>query len=796
MRKIILILIGIFILVTPVFCSGALNPFTQSIDARRTVRGPYAWQGHPSRDLCWTWAKEIEGRLDGGTSNALFYFTPGSAPTTAAKGMIYYDSGGNSLKYYTTGWQTLGTTAGVALDDAYDLGSTITADGGAVAITVTNASGNAGITVAQNDADNNSHGIVVTMAASNTGSGLHVDGTSGTVDLLGDNFTVLNTGAATFLSVALENGEVISNATNDKILFDTGDEDLLLDMVTTADTITLSANGQGGTTFAMGDYVNITGLNTLTGVAGVDFTISAANTTSFNLVVAQTGTGDNELRLASAGTAANAIAIAAATGGVTITTGATAASDFLVTTGDDVIITSGDDITLTSTVGSLYNIATDDTTADTITIGSVKDTIVMDGVLVTIGDSTAAAATIIQCGTGDITLDSGDDIFLAANTGVGDVISLICTKGTSTSSIVVTSTVGGIDLDSALSTWITSSEEQGDAIYIHASGTAGGVDITSGTGDVVVTSTDQIALTVATSATDNIVLTNTASTDVDAISLISTAGGIQHASNDVASTWTHTADGAGDDLSFIVAGAFDGSLVLTSSGTLGNAIDINTSAGGIDIDMAGGAGGEDFDILTATSINFKTTETAADQFKMDADGAHAGNVINLKTTDGGILLNADGAANGDIGLNAANDIILTAAGDLTLAVTDTFNMAGAVIANNRITTVVDIDSRTLTAAESGSTIVFTMTGGAATATLPEATANNIGMWFILIDANVTGGRDLTIDPEGGGSINGAAGGNFIKNETDNLGEGVYIFSTGADVWYTALLGHTTVWTVE
>ncbi len=172
MRKIILILIGIFILVTPVFCSGALNPFTQSIDARRTVRGPYAWQGHPSRDLCWTWAKEIESRLDGGTSNALFYFTPGSAPTTAVKGMIYYDSGGNSLKYYTTGWQTLGTTSGVSLDDAYDLGNTIDVDGSAVTLDNDTTDNNVLLILTQDDTTGNTDAM--TIVNTNTGDAIQI----------------------------------------------------------------------------------------------------------------------------------------------------------------------------------------------------------------------------------------------------------------------------------------------------------------------------------------------------------------------------------------------------------------------------------------------------------------------------------------------------------------------------------------------------------------------------------------------------------------------------------------------
>ena len=167
-------------------------------------------------------------------------------------------------------------------------------------------------------------------------------------------------------------------------------------------------------------------------------------------------------------------------------------------------------------------------------------------------------------------------------------------------------------------------------------------------------------------------------------------------------TITHAADGGADDFTLSVTGAQDSSLIISSTGTGADAMQITTSAGGLDISVTGAAG-EDLDIATPTSsvnvtaseadaaaivlnaaaggiditsaatfdIDITATggkilgvasEAAADQFKIDAQGTVAGDAINLETTDGGIMLNADGAANGDIEANAANDVILVAAG--------------------------------------------------------------------------------------------------------------------------------------
>jgi hypothetical protein len=129
-----------------------------------------------------------------------------------------------------------------------------------------------------------------------------------------------------------------------------------------------------------------------------------------------------------------------------------------------------------------------------------------------------------------------------------------------------------------------------------------------------------------------------------------------------ASSITKDANGAADDFTLSLTGAQDSSLILSSAGTGADALQISASAGGIDVTISGGAAGEDIDLTTDTSINLVATEAVADQIKLSAQGTVAGNALNLATTDGGIIIAATGAANGDVTVTSGDDMSLTATG--------------------------------------------------------------------------------------------------------------------------------------
>lgn len=154
---------------------------------------------------------------------------------------------------------------------------------------------------------------------------------------------------------------------------------------------------------------------------------------------------------------------------------------------------------------------------------------------------------------------------------------------------------------------------------------------------------------------------------------VSTAGaftgvtGVTFAAGEAA-TVTLASNGAADDLTISLTGANDASLVLASAGTGADALQITASAGGIDIS---GAAGGDIDITsTGKSVNITATEAAADQIKLSAEGTIAGNAINVATTDGGIVLTAAGAANGDMTLTVGDDFALNATGAASITSED------------------------------------------------------------------------------------------------------------------------------
>jgi len=137
--------------------------------------------------------------------------------------------------------------------------------------------------------------------------------------------------------------------------------------------------------------------------------------------------------------------------------------------------------------------------------------------------------------------------------------------------------------------------------------------------------------------------------------------------NEANALFTHATDGAADDLLFTLTGATDSTLRVTSSGTGADAMVISTSAGGMDITVAGAAANEDIDISTNTSINLTASaETVADQVKVSAVGAIAGNAINVTTTNGGIIVDANGA-NGDVDIDGASSVDILSAAAVKLA---------------------------------------------------------------------------------------------------------------------------------
>lgn len=325
------------------------------------------------------------------------------------------------------------------------------------------------------------------------------------------------------------------------------------------------------------------------------------------------------------------------------------------------------------------------------------------------------------------TEDAANALYLLTNAGTSETIVITNTQGTNDAAINIDASAGGIDIDSGKSLTLNSAENTTDSVVISSS--VGGIDIiASGAA-----ATEDIDIT-ATGSSVNIVATEAAA-DAIVLNASTALGGIDITSNhDIDIT---TTGAAGEDISIINTG---GSVIVTATEAIADAI-VVSSSGGVDITSAA-----TFDIdLTATGgrILGIATEAAADQFKVDAQGTVAGNAINLETTDGGILLNADGAANGDIGIDAADDLTLTSAGDLTLAVTGTLSAGGTALTNVRRNAEVSAATNILTAAECGKTL-FLNSDTEFQTTLPAISTAAIGCEFEFIVTAAAAGANYTV----------------------------------------------------
>ena len=172
--------------------------------------------------------------------------------------------------------------------------------------------------------------------------------------------------------------------------------------------------------------------------------------------------------------------------------------------------------------------------------------------------------------------------------------------GTAGQDFRVTNTGGSIALNA--------SEAIANAIAINASNAAGGIDIDYGTGDIVILGTGVGA---------------DFTLDADLISIDGTG------------TSNFTITGAVDeDFTIAQVGSADNSLIISSTGTTGDALQIKTTAGGIDITSTGAAAGEDIDITTNASVNIFSSEAAvSDAIKLTASDAAGQIFIDAGTTD-------------------------------------------------------------------------------------------------------------------------------------------------------------------
>ncbi|OGI95066.1 hypothetical protein A2917_01655 [Candidatus Nomurabacteria bacterium RIFCSPLOWO2_01_FULL_42_17] len=296
------------------------------------------------------------------------------------------------------------------------------------------------------------------------------------------------------------------------------------------------------------------------------------------------------------------------------------------------------DIDLTDAI--LIRATTADSIADALDVSDTEITNALN-----VGDNivTGGDWTIIN------TTDTAEGLTFTLAGGVGFDIT-----GTAGQDFRVTNIGGSIALNA--------SEAIANAIAINASNAAGGIDIDYGTGDMVIT---------GTGASADFTL------DADLISIDGTG------------TSNFTITGAADeDFTIAQAGSADNSLIISSTGTTGDALQIKTTAGGIDITSTGAAAGEDIDITTNASINLTSTEAAIDAIILDSSTNASGLRFIAGDNEATVIANGN-----DIEFLAEDDNIfsLTAAGQLRVDAATNVNSTVVGATSGTVELVIDAD---------------------------------------------------------------------------------------------------------
>ena len=357
--------------------------------------------------------------------------------------------------------------------------------------------------------------------------------------------------------------------------------------------------------------------------------------------------------------------------------------------------------------------------------------------------SSDAAVNIGSGAAGAISLDTTAGITVNAD----DSYALTVSAGT----VSIAPTGGDLTLDATnKSVIIRGTEEVSNAILLDADGTAGGIHMDSGTGDITLDSGDDIFLEADTSSGDVISIINTQGTDPGAVILRAVAaGGDVNIESEAGRVLIEGEENAAE------------TVLITADGGASSTVKVHADTG---------TGDESIFLLS------------------DLGG------VTVRAAAGSIDIEAVGGSDGDIGINAGDDLTLTSTGNTTFAVTGILSAGGAAMTNMLLATEAATGtSDQITAAQSASLLVYTMTSASATATLPDAAA---GLWYLLVDGNASSGRDLLVKPKGGDTINGDSVGDGIQCVTDADGEAILIFATSGTAWYTATISAAAAWTEE
>ena len=631
-----------------------------------------------------------------------------TAPTgdpATNRGWVYVkdNGGGESRLYYESDAGTVtdlvANAGGVTLDGAYDYGGAgsgkaVTVDSGAIALTNNAANNNGVLTVEKSPVGAQSgDAVTITVGAQSTGDALQFANTGSGNDIAGSGGTwsVTAAGVGTFSSIA----------------------GLTAGLTVTGGTVNLNASSNNATNINTGTSTGAVSIGGGSGTVAVNSAVWDISTTgAVSGVTTISATDDISL--------ANGKALKSST--TTAETVKMQAYDVDNTTFRDAITLTNGNVVAVAIGSNNETVAINSADWD---IGATGDmtgigAITMDGVL-TINNAAPVLYANEAITFTHATNGAADDLTFDL-TGATDSSIIIQSAGTGEDTIKLNATAGGVDVDAAAAK-----------------------DVNIAGGQVALVSKDNaasaISLTANIGTSETIVVTNTQGTGEGAITLTSTAGGIDMdgaAAKDINIAAGQVAlvskDNAASAISLTAnIGASETIVVTNTQGTAEGAITLTSTAGGIDMDAAAA---KNIDI-SGGQVLISSKDNAASAIALTA---------NTGVSETIVLTNTQGNTAGAITLTAtAGGITLNANSGITTG--DAITGDGTAALGGFLKTVTDdTDGKVLTVAESGTVQTNAGSGGAAAWTLPSA-AVGITYTFVVMAA-----QELRVTPAAGDKI--------------------------------------------
>lgn len=736
-------------------------------------------------------------------------FDPQTSAPTAAEGKVYYNDSSNALYVCTDGstWTLIDLGSGTSLDGAYDLGNKIDVDGTVLELEVDDGSNNSALYIDHDEATNDNAAIVIENAADAAAAvSIQIDGTAGyDIQGTGDTWEISYVGKLTTSGgFEIEAGDCLWNDTYD--LFVDTSKDLLL----ANDNFTIGFGGASGDDPDVGIKWNATNL-----------LIEAATDNTGQILLGSTNAMDTVF-YGSTNTNTVTMDVSAAT---------VESNGWTWVIQDDDNLNFGD--------SDEFQIEYDEDGTDNLIIvaANASDAVqIGDGTTVTdfICQSSGDASAQFQFdGSGDT--NNGSVLFGADDHGI-DAYFYGATSGqyvlwdqsADTWSFGVDDQ--GVDVyfygatasqyilwDQSLDTWYFGADGEGVDVAFRSDTTNDRVlwdesdeamefvgcqlhldddsplQLGSTAGDVVLQFDGTDFLIDASTADEGLKIGDT-TTGFDVTYYFETAG-------------TITTDYDGDKLQFsdaidLVFGT-DGDFILESdtaktlemvpaAATDDYTVNLGVDQSGVDLKAFGATTGEYFmwdasaDSVLVNSGNslFTQTDAEANQFKIDATGTVAGYAVVIETTNGGVQVNADGSANGDISIDAQDDVTITADGMINTdgAFYPTSIVSETHVANDTMDTAADVGTLHLVGTD------------AVVITLPAVAT---GLKYKIMNIGADGTVEIHVDVNAADKFLGGCGftalddGDKITNTkaTADIGDYVVIEYGTADGWYiTEMVG--------